>query len=293
MRSVIYTGCSFTWGQGLWSYCPTKWYVPTCTEYTEEDAPIPHIAQKFRIENRFAGLLERKLQFRQIVKRRNGGTDLESLQFIDLIKKNRVNLGGGGSLLEENVNWNEIDWCIFQTTQAYRSPFRFEYKGDVYEVRANPGFNGLSILEKILSDYDINLNLNTEVLDTLEPFLNWLVDNNLTPDDFLKIHTKQIITNIENKFKELENEGIKCLLFCWTDEYLNWISESSFLQERFVRIKYENNYYDTLEELMSNFELSIQNDKTKLHECGGDNHPSLKLHQLIANSLEEKILIKK
>lgn len=288
MRVAIYAGCSFTWGQGLWSYCPTKWYVPTCYEYTKEDAPIPPIAQKFRIENRFAGLIEKNKGIKQIVKRRNGGTDDESLLFIDMVKQNKVHTDGGGSLLQENIDWNQIEWCIFQTTQAYRSPFEFTHKGQLYSIRANPGFKEQTLLCKI-GEYDQNYNRTEEELDTIEPFLEWLVDNNLTPNDFFKIHTRHIAKRIENKFKELEEQNIKCLIFCWTDEYLSYINESPFLQERFVQIKYNNNYYNTLEYLIEEFKLSIKNDKTKIHDCGGDAHPSLKLHKLIAESLESKM----
>ena len=54
-------------------------------------------------------------------------------------------------------------------------------------------------------------------------------------------------------------------------------------------VKYNNNYYNTLEYLIQEFKLDIKNDKTKIHDCGGDAHPSLELHKLIAESLESKM----
>lgn len=50
---IIFAGCSFTWGQGLWSYSPTKLKVPTVNEYLK-GAGIPEPADIFRIENRWA-----------------------------------------------------------------------------------------------------------------------------------------------------------------------------------------------------------------------------------------------
>lgn len=282
---AIFCGCSFTWGQGLWSYSPTKWYVPTCIEYTQENAPIPPDADLFRIENRFAGVLQHMVPISNvIIKRHNGGTDEESLRFIDEVKNNEV---GQETLLTQNVPWNGVKLCVFQTTQAYRSPFKFTYKNEEYQIRANPGFTGLTICDKIFTNNSGHKDFVE--LDNYEPFLNWLVDNNLTPDDFYKIHTTQIMNKIENKFKELEGDGIKCVLLSWTDDYLHLIKENNYLNERFVPIKYKGVSYDTIEMIIEKFNMDIMGDKTKLHDCGGDNHPSLELHKVIAKSLYPKI----
>lgn len=277
----IFAGCSFTWGQGLWSYCPTKWHVPTCNEYTKENAPIPPDADIFRIENRFPHLLGNMVSISNcIIKRHNGGTDDESLRFIDEVKRNQV---GANTLLTQNVPWSEVKICVFQTTQAYRSPFKFEYKNEKYQIRAHPGFNGFSLCEKLVKGHP-GQTLYLE-LDNYEPFLNWLVDNNYTPDDFFEIHTKTLITRIENKFKELQKDGIECFLISWTDDYLPHIKNNEYLIEKFVPMRYNGSTYDTIEFLLENFDLSISKDKTKLHECGGDGHPSLECHKIIAKSI--------
>lgn len=52
---------------------------------------------------------------REIIKRHNGGTDEESIRFIDEIKQNNVHKH---SLLTENVIWENVNYVIFQTTQA-------------------------------------------------------------------------------------------------------------------------------------------------------------------------------
>lgn len=285
-RIAVFAGCSFTWGQGLWSYAPTKWYVPTCDEYTEENAPIPPSADEFRIENRFAGLVAKEISWSPaIVKRWNGGTDEESIRFIREVKENHVS---EHSLLTMNLPWENVEWVIFQTTQCYRTPFFFFHKNQEYAIRSNPELDGFSICDRITRDE--NDNPTYHELPNYDIFLEWLVDNNHTPEDFISLHTKQIVNNIESLFRELEEEGKNVYILSWTDEYLYEIKKRNYFDDKFVRIEYNDKEYDCIETLMDeNKETQIRFDNTRLHYCGGDAHPSLNLHRSIANSIIKKV----
>lgn len=291
---MIFAGCSFTWGQGLWSYCPdTKWYVPTAKEYTTmpDDAPIPRIADVFRKDNRFANIVAKHYHANPIIKRWNGGTDDESIRFIDDVKKNKVH---AHSLVEVNSEWDNISTIVFQTTQLYRSHFFFNYKGEEYGIRSHPGHSGLSLLDKIIRSenyeeiYATHYNLIQQ--PSVDIFLDWLLDNNIKIEDFQKLHSIQMMDRIEDTFKKLEKEGKNVVLLSWTDDYLDEIKNRPYFDDKFVKLEYMGETFDCIEHLMRKHrKMEIQFDDEKIHEDGGDGHPSLKCHKIIAEALIKKL----
>jgi len=287
----IFAGCSFTWGQGLWSYWPSKkWYVPKVNEYLE-NAPIPPEADEFRISNRFANLVANHNfnDSKPLVKRHNGGTDDESIRFIKHIKYD--NWVGNGTLQTINVDWRHVHSIFFQTTQLYRSPFFFFYKGEEYSVRADSGFHDFSIVDKIHRD-DKGISFREEEQESIDIFLDWLIDNNLTPEDFVDLHTKNMIDRIEELFKECESDGKKVYIFSWTDEYLEEIKSRKYFDNKFIPIrKFDTDEtFECIQHLMEKYpNFEIQNDKTKIHDCGGDAHPSLECHKIIEHSINDYI----
>lgn len=301
-KSIIFAGCSFTWGQGLWSYCPTNLKVPTELEYVQEHQPIPDVAQQFREANRYANIVSRFIpKCEPIIKRYNGGTDSESIRFIDEVKKNIVR---DDTLLTQNVVWDDVELCVFQTTQLYRSSFYFNYKGNDYRIYSEPSKSNFDRLEKIkyLKDSEGRPKPHPLVLEETKDFdifIDWLIDNNYSVEDFEKIHCNYMTNKIKNKLKELEEKyNIPTLLLCWTDEYLMNFLKDDWLSKRLIKINYLGTNFNTIEEMFfSNKELTIRFDPNVLHESGNDGHPSLECHRHIASSIINKIkkdnLIKK
>ena len=284
---IIFAGCSFTWGQGLWSYSPTKLKVPTVNEYLK-GAGIPEPADIFRIENRWATQVAMRFHAREIIKRHNGGTDEESIRFIDEIKQNNVHRH---SLLTENVIWENVNYVIFQTTQAYRSGFAFFQNGIEYCIFSESNLKNLERIEKIKRDKNGNINYTEDVDNGIDIFLDWLIDNNHTVEDFEKLHTKFISNKILNKLKNLEKEqNIPTLLLCWTPEYLPHFLNDEFASERLVKLKYNGEEFDTISCIINKYKkFEIQYDSTTLHDDGGDGHPSLECNQIIKDAVIGKI----
>jgi len=292
--AIIFTGCSFTWGQGLWSYCPSDLKMPTVNQYIEEGYGVPDVGEFFRLDNRYASLVSNHFHSREIVKRWNGGTDDESIRFIEDVRKNWVTRH---SLLTENVIWDNVRYIVFQTTQPYRSPFTFHYKNKEYQVISEPGMHNLERVTEIIRwtdedcpecDNNIKQSIDHPNLDI---FLDWLIDNNLSVDDFSEIH----LTHMSNRIKEClkhyeETYGIKTLILSWTDEYLPYFTNDEFCNERLVRLKYNSKEFNCIQHLFQeNNKFEILNDDETIHETGTDGHPSLKCHRVIADSLIEKI----
>jgi len=293
-KPIIFAGCSFTWGQGLWSYCPTKQNVPTVDDYLNGH-PIPHDAQQFRESNRWAQLVSRHYEnFEPIIKRHNGGTDEESIKFIDEVKRNHVNQH---TLLTQNVEWNDVELCVFQTTQIYRSSFYFNHGGKDYRVFSEPNRRNFDRLEHIeylknpdgiVNTYEPNILKETKDFNI---FYDWLIDNKISVEDFQKTHCNTMFNKIKNKLKELEEKyNIPTLIISWTDEYLKEILNDEWASKRFVKINHNGKEYECIEYLFEkNPEMEIAHDPSVLHKSGIDGHPSLVCHRHIASSIINKI----
>lgn len=286
-RYIIFSGCSFTWGQGLWSYFPTNLKIPTVDEYIQLGVPVPDSAQNFRCDYRFADLVSQHYHCKSIVKRHNGGTDAESLRFIHEVKNNKVTRH---SLLSENVEWDNVKYIVFQTTQAYRSPFVFFHKGYEYELYSKPELQNLERIQKINRNSENNI-INIEELPNIDIFLDWLIDNNLSVENFEKIHLDYMSTQIKNTLKHFEDEyNIKTLIVCWTDEYIHNFLNDIFTNDRLVRLNYKGSQFVSIERAMKSYpKLRIAYDTEKIHDSGPDGHPSLACHRMIADSIISKI----
>jgi len=272
----MFAGCSFTWGQGLWSYYKTDEYIPTVTQYITNELRIPEDAYEFRKKVRWPQLVSNEIGGTPLIKKLNGGTDYESYEQINKW------------LVEYNPN--EIEYLVFQTTQLYRSPFPFKLGDKLYHLRSTPNFKNLTRVDLVKYQNEFHIEYENDNVG-IDYFYEWLIENNLDIFDFENIHREYVIKCIENVFIKCENLGIKTYLLSWTDEYLKSIYNNPFLLDRFITFEYNGNVYDCIEKMqMENNHLYIKFDnKNKIHDDGGDLHPSLECHEVIANSVLKKI----
>lgn len=283
-KQIICSGCSYTWGQGLWSYLETDKFVPGFWDYVKDKVEIPIEGEQLREELRWPRLVAEHFNLNEIVKPFNGGTDEESINFIeyllneDLSEKFDSHFG--------NIKTFPINckWIIFQTTQLYRSSFYFEYKNDIYKLRSTPSLKNLSILEKKIKGDD--LYYPYEEIHSFEPFYNWLIDNNLSLDDFEELHKNSMVSQIESVLKKYNDMGINIGIMSWTDEYLDLFKTNKFISNNFIKFEYNGITYDCIEDMqIKNDHLYIEYDTTKLHNADGDMHPSKECHEVIANAV--------
>jgi len=287
-NTIICSGCSFTWGQGLWYYLDTGEFVPINEDYIWDVHPIPDSGNLLRESLRWPKLVSNYFNLKEIVKPHNGGTDEESIRFIEYLldddKTNIFNFHFGNV----KTNVNECKWIIFQTTQAYRTPFDFVFKNTEYRLRSEPNLKNLSILEKKIEKSDDYYPY--EVLSSFTPFYDWLYENNYRIEDFEKIHKNYIVNRIESILKKYNSFGINVAIWSWTDEYLEIFKENKFISDRFIKFKCNGVTYDCLDDLqLKHRELTIKYDSSTLHNTGEDYHPSKKCHQLIATHIIEYI----
>jgi hypothetical protein len=256
MNGIIFAGDSFTWGQGLYYYSKLPGLkIPESGQYIDTYVTPSH--RKFLESKRFARLVANEFETFELVKTGNGGSDYESLKFIDnVFQKN-------------GYKYEDISYLIFQATEFMRSPFELEFEDKSKELYFN---------HSIMKTQDIH-----------NVFLKWLNKNNYTLDDYEKLHLNQVFNKIKNKFKELESHGIKCKIICWPLEYVDLIKNDDYMFDKFIPIFYDNKNIDCFETFMKDYpEMMIESDPYFKNPIR-DGHLSLKAHKIVADSIINKI----
>lgn len=290
---IICAGCSYTWGQGLWSYLDTDKYIPNYWEYINGEYIIPQEGEDLREQLRWARQVAQRFNFREIVKPHNGGTDYESIDFINtLLDKNedRYFLCENGFHPEHPSNKNtehhglklkNCKWIILQTTQLYRSPFSFDYKGESYRLVSTPNLRNLDRLERIVNNHH-----TYEVQPNFDIFYDWLIETGGNFESFKKRHEKHMTSRIEKTLKKYNDMGINVGILSWTNEYLDSIKNNQFLSSIFIDLEYNGTRYDCIEDLqLANKHLFLNVDPSVKHDTRGDEHPSKECHEIIAQNV--------
>jgi hypothetical protein len=260
-KGIIFAGCSFTWGQGLYYYSNLK-TITNPKLNIHKDSTIRSSHDMIRKTLYYPRLVANHFNTFEITMIQNGGTDYLSLEFINdaLGLNNKPSI-----LLNEVYSMDEIEYIIIQTSQIQRN--RFKYIDDSIE-------NIFRIDEK----------------STHEKFYNYLKKNNIEFNDWYSNFIKKCIEDIKISLEFYEKNGIKTLILCWPNDYIEHIKNDSFLNDRFVKIEYNNIEYDTITELIENHpHLQIKFDFENFIEPPEDLHPSKECHQLIAKSIIKRI----
>lgn len=269
MKGIIFAGCSFTWGQGLYFYSDLPdLYYPLNFECDLTKIKESHI--KFMKTKRFARLVADYFKTFEVVKFCNGGCDDDSLLFLDLLFKKNKTSHDWYQITTETFDYDDFDYVVFQLTHPSRSMFYFELDGVQRRVF-------------ILGD-------KRHDVDGPEYLEQWLKINNLSFDEFYVIHKKQLGERIKEKLLFLESVGIKPVILPWINEHYEFINNDEWMKEKCVTLNYKNTTYKSIEDLMDeNKNLEIHKDYENFMNPPKDHHPSLLCHKIIADSIIEKI----
>ena len=131
---ILFMGCSFTWGQGLWNYDKSNPSTPTYKEYIFEEKYPTLESDKERIKLRFPNLVSTHYGLEHIAKSNNGGSEEESLRCLECFLND-------GKWHNDNFHYPwPVDKCkllVFQFSSVVRNYSQFEHKGNVYRIRLN------------------------------------------------------------------------------------------------------------------------------------------------------------
>lgn len=264
MKGLIFAGCSFTWGQGLYYYSDLENQV-IMNDGNFNQINITDAQIKMKNTMYFPRLVANHFNTFEITKKDNGGSEYSSYRFVNSLF-NRY-LRNDNVDLYSDFKYEDFEYIIFQTSQLGRNNFKFTYK------------------EK---EYDMFVPLNGSVWneDEQKILLEWLIENDLTYNQWFDIFRNQVFEKLKNFFILYESKGIKCKLICWMDDLLDLIKNDSYMIERFIPLYYNEKKYDTIKYLTDlNNHLLISGDSENLKISIMDHHPSKECHQIIANSI--------
>lgn len=303
MKGLVFAGCSFTWGQGLYFYSGLN-HTPKFEDWVFDYSLMTDALIKYKDTIRFPRLVANHFNTFEVCKASNGGSDVTSLMFLKKIFDKYEEPADGhikssSWLSEENYYFDDIEYVIFQMTQPYRSRFKFVYKGKDYFVHPNPNYDDVSV---VLDKADDGSECPVENgIDTI--FFPWLEENNYTIEDYLELHTNYFGNLIKDYLLHLEAKGIKSKVLFWVND-LPSLFEDEFYKKRHILLEHEGKTYKTISDL----QLSCKEKFIISHDKEGfggnipenaltDHHPSKYCHEVIArgviNSINQDLHVNK
>jgi hypothetical protein len=263
-KGIVFTGCSFTWGQGLYYYSN----LATLQEpgmYRYDGNIVTSAHKRYMQSFRFPRLVANHFNTFEVVSENNGGRDMDSFNFLKkvfgLVPDNEL----CHYLINDKFYFKEIEYIVFQTSQVNRNTYYYEFENGMYEYRLHQP-------------------------ETYDRFYRYLSFNNLELEDALKDLAKVMFKNIKNTLEFYESCGVKTLLLHWENEYSELTNNDEWMKERLITFEYNNKPYKSILDLMmENRHLEISEDYTKFIVPPKDGHPSLECNKIIADAVIKKI----
>jgi hypothetical protein len=244
MKGLVFAGCSFTWGQGLYFYSNLN-HTPKFDDWVYDYSLMTDALIKFKDTIRYPRLVANHFNTFEVCKATNGGSDVTSLMFLKKLfdkyeEPASDEIRTASWLTEENYYFDDIEYVIFQMTQPYRSGFKIIYKGKDYWVYPNPPFNNVSMIHETLEDGSQHPMENG--VDDI--FFKWLDENNYTIQDYLDIHMNHFNNEVKNYLEHLEENGVKTKVLFWVNES-SVVFDDDFYKERHILLEHEGKTYLT------------------------------------------------
>lgn len=273
VKGLLFAGCSFTWGQGLYYYSN----LPTLREPLPDHydpALVTAAHRRFMETVRFPRLVANHFKTWEVVHPFNGGSNLSSIRWWGSSFNTMPN--GPDHTIKE-YEYNEFGHVFFQLTQWHRDNINIEIDGESHSVPMTSILGGPG---------------NEE---WPERFARWLKIKNLTWDQWLVQYVDDNIARVKKFLMEFEDNGVKATIILWPevfnheaagDEYISRIKRDPWLNERLLRLTYEGNTYNSMEALMNaHSEMTIRTDVASFNDTPKDHHPSLKMHSVMADNI--------
>jgi hypothetical protein len=252
MKGIIFSGCSFTWGQGLYFYSNLPKLVKPINGSWDATWVTP--AQlKFKNIIRYPRLVANRLNTFEVVKTNNGGSNAESLSFIsDLFKS-------------EDYQYDDISCIVFQLTDVTRDNFSY----DLVKKQLSINVKRTDVYNVLQHYHNIDTEIKDKVLDTLALIT---------------------LEKLEHELKKYELAGIKTYVLAWPDYYAKHIQNNEWLNKRFIKLSYLSEEFNSIHALQyEGKRLTISTDTNAVGSFIMDDHPSKLCHKIIADNIINKI----
>ncbi len=271
MKGILFGGCSFTWGQGLYFYSDLENLPYGSQFYGFNYKDVNESMLRYKNAVRYARIVAQNFETFEVLRDDvgklygNGGSEDETFLFFDYLFN-----------IERKFKYNDFEYVVIQLSNVWRNDFVFQLNGVEYKT---------TIKELYLYHH-----IEKDVILTKE--LKEFCDlHNYTLDDIKELLIKQQYKRLKEKVIFFQNKKIKVKIISWLNDLLPLIKNDEILNKTYVSMNYDNRVFDTIQDLMDyNKSFEIENDilNKKGMECQ-DKHPSLECHKVIANSIIKNI----
>ena len=264
MKGILFGGCSFTWGQGLYYYSNLNRVPILDNDYSYHPELMTESHLRFKNSIRYPRLVANHFNTFEVCKDDsgpllgNGGSEDETFDFFDGIFESKL------------FYYDDFEYIIIQLSHVYRNKFYYVYNNEDQYVIMNP--------------HDKKFQKQTLT------FNDYFIENHIDFDSIKNEHLIQQYTRLRKKMLYYEERGIKTKILSWQDDLLDLIFSDEFTNSRFIKMEYNNTIVNTIEDLMR-----LDNNKFRI-ECDTfftekilDNHPSKYCHEIIAKSIIKNI----
>jgi hypothetical protein len=276
-KGMIFAGCSYTWGQGLYYYSnlETLRDQENPWGYSRWIAnPAHHL---FKESVRYPRLVANHFNSYEIVHPENGGANDVIVEYWKNCFTNRekdaeilTEAHGIVPAKVEQIEYEEVSHVVFQLTQWMRDLYEIEYEGEKINL-------------PIQKYWVNNPNLDRPYKDIFEKYME------KTGEDFSDLNEslqRKALNNIKEFLMGCEDRGIKTYILSWPHEFIKLLEKDEWIKERWITFNYEGKNYECIEYLnKNNPELEIYKDYASFKVPPQDSHPSLKCHQIIAENI--------
>ena len=273
-KGMVFAGCSFTWGQGLYYYSGMDTLQePPPNHYKRELVNVAH--ERYMESVRFPRLVANHFNTFELCQPFNGGASYSihewwthSFMDRDNPAKNKANF----TYPIPYYDYSEVSHIFYQFTEWHRAQSKFKPEGHTIthcDAWQTPGFD------------------------------LWLKEQGMTLDEYEAQGRKKEIQDVKDFLMQFAERGIKVYVMSWPVNMIEDILADDWLASRFIRFNYQGIKYNSIEEMMNirvvehgpyvNPELTIVRDTDNFDQCPQDFHPSLTLHRVIADNIIEHL----
>lgn len=268
IKGMVFAGCSFTWGQGLYFYSN----LPTLAEpkpHHYDNTLVKETHMAYMRSVRHPRLVANHFNTYEITQPFNGGSHDSILSWWKASFSKDPSWNRESTFTVPKLDYSDISHLVFQCTQPHRC--------------------WIMLNDKDNQQYQINFN-DVYRPENRDNFTKWLNENNMTDDDFQHYYITQSMDKVKNFLQEVESNGVKTIIFTWPSENVFYIQNDPWLSKRFVTFNYNGTTYNSIQEMMQiNKELEILRDSDNFEITPGDHHPSLKCHRVMSDNLIDYI----
>lgn len=265
MKGLLFGGCSFTWGQGLYFYSDLpKLHNPK--KYNYDAHLVTQAQRRFKDTIRYPRLVANHFNTFESFKKQNGGSEDETFKFFKKIFG--VDNKRDEHLTDESHDYDDFSYIIIQLSQLFRNRFYYSIDGEQFWSNVPPQ-----------AEWE-----NTDNL------LKWMNINNFSVDDWKDQLVEQQYIRLLSELKFYEDKGIKTKILTWEDDLLGKIKSDEYLNSRFIQLNYNGEVFDTINQLQRRHtKMFIEHDPYFNGFVYNDHHPSKLCHQVIAENIINNI----